>query len=227
MILIVRLGYRSARTPSGAASNMLVNLREGFRYVRDRRLIVGTLAVTVVLNFWGFAYITMVPVIGEEVLGLSPFPIGLLMSIEGLGALAGALLAAPLFKPIAYTRLYLSSSFVFLFAVLAFGMSTWFPASLAFNFICGVSLAGFAVMQSTIMFLSAHPEVRSRVMGVLTVCIGVGPLGMLHLGWLADWLGAAVAIQIMAIEGIVALAVTALIWPEMYRATDPSPGPAS
>ena len=31
----------------------------------------------------------------------------------------------------------------------------------------------------------------SRVMGVLTVCIGAGPLGMLHVGWLADWLGAA------------------------------------
>jgi hypothetical protein len=60
-------------------------------------------------------------------------------------------------------------------------------------------------------------------MGLLTVCIGAGPLGMLHLGWLADWLGAAAALQVMALEGLVALALVALIWPEMRRATELTP----
>jgi MFS family permease len=142
------------------------------------------------------------------------------MSIEGLGALLGALLVAALFKPIAYTRLYLFSTFGFLLGVLGFGLSTWAPLSLTFNLFCGLCLAGFSVMQSTIMFLAARPEMRSRVMGVLTVCIGAGPLGMLHLGWLADWIGAATAVQVMALEGLVALVLTALIWPELWRATD-------
>ena len=52
-------------------------------YLRELQMIV---------NLWGFAYITMVPVIGERVLGLSAALIGVLMSIEGLGALIGALL---------------------------------------------------------------------------------------------------------------------------------------
>ena len=42
-------------------------LREGWRFTRARRVIVGALAVTVIVNLWGFAYITMVPVIGERV----------------------------------------------------------------------------------------------------------------------------------------------------------------
>jgi predicted MFS family arabinose efflux permease len=162
----------------------------------------------------------MVPVIGERVLGLSAFPIGVLMSIEGLGALLGALLVGPFSKPHAYTRIYLVSSFVFLLAVLGFALAAWFPLSLALTLICGVSLAGFSVMQATIMFLAARPEMRSRAMGVLTVAIGAGPLGMLHLGWLADRLGAAAAVQIMAAEGLIALALIALIWPEVWRATD-------
>jgi hypothetical protein len=49
---------------------------------------------------------------------------------------------------------------------------------------------------------------------------------MLHLGWLADWLGAAAAVQVMALEGLVALALTALIWPETWRATDLAPAAA-
>ena len=223
--LMLRVRYRSTRF-EGQARNILGTLGEGWRFVRARRVIVGTLMVTVVVNFWGFAYISMVPVIGERVLGLSAFPIGVLMSVEGLGALLGALLVGPFSKPHAYTRIYLLSSFVFLLGVLGFALSDRFPLSLALNLICGVSLAGFSVMQATIMFLAARPEMRSRVMGVLTVAIGAGPLGMLHLGWLADWLGAAAAVQVMALEGLVALALTALIWPETWRATDLAPPPA-
>jgi predicted MFS family arabinose efflux permease len=186
-------------------------------------VIVGTMMVTLVFNFWGFAYISMVPVIGERVLGLSAFPIGMLMSIEGLGALLGSLAVVRWFRPQAYTRVYLYSSFGFLAAVLGFGLSGWFPLSLVLNMLCGITLAGFSVMQSTIMFLAARPEVRSRVMGVLTVCIGAGPLGMLHLGWLADRLSAATAVQVMALEGLAALLLVAVIWPEMRRSADLTP----
>jgi hypothetical protein len=49
---------------------------------------------------------------------------------------------------------------------------------------------------------------------------------MLHVGLLADWLGAAAAVQLMAAEGLAALAVTVLLWPEMRRATDLAPGAA-
>ena len=69
IVLILRIRYR----PPGFGSDrgaILSTLREGWRYVRARRLIVGVLMVTAVANFWGFAYITMVPVIGEQVLGL-------------------------------------------------------------------------------------------------------------------------------------------------------------
>jgi MFS family permease len=225
LVLVLRLAYRSTRF-EGQARDVLGTLREGWRFVRARRVIVGALMVTVVVNFWGFAYISMVPVIGERVLGLSAFPIGVLMSVEGLGALLGALLVGPFSKPHAYTRIYLISSFIFLLAVLGFALSELFPLALALNLVCGISLAGFSVMQATIMFLAARPEMRSRVMGVLTVGIGAGPLGMLHLGWLADWVGAAAAVQIMALEGLVALALTALIWPETWRAADLAPPPA-
>ncbi len=222
MVLLLRVDYRSTRF-EGQARDIVGALREGWRFVRARRVIVGTLMVTVVVNFWGFAYITMVPVIGERVLGLSAFPIGVLMSIEGFGALMGALLIGPLTKPRAYTRTYLISSFAFLLAVLGFALSDWLPLSLGLNLICGISLAGFSVMQATIMFLVARPEIRSRVMGVLTVAIGAGPFGMLHLGWLAEQIGAAAAVQVMALEGLVALALTAAVWPETWRAGELAP----
>jgi hypothetical protein len=53
---------------------------------------------------------------------------------------------------------------------------------------------------------------RSRVMGVLSVCIGTGPLGFLWLGWLADRIGAPEATAITGAMGLAALAATWPLW---------------
>jgi MFS family permease len=218
-ILIVRLAYRSASSGRPVAS-LTAMLAEGWRYTRSRRLIVGALAVTVIVNLWGFAYITMVPVIGDEVLNLSPALIGALMSTEGLGALIGALLVARRDRPHRYTQIYTGSSLAFLVGVLAFALSRSFPLSLTLILLCGIGIAGFAVMQSTITFLAAPASMRSRVMGLLTVCIGAGPIGTLHVGLLADWLGGANAVALIALEGLIALGLAALVWPELVRPVD-------
>jgi MFS family permease len=218
-LLIVRLAYRSASARAASASFRAM-LGEGWRFTRSRRVIVGALAVTVIVNLWGFAYITMVPVIGERALALSPAMIGLLMATEGLGALIGALLVARFGRPGRYTQIYLGSSLVFLLGVLAFGLSRSFALSLALLLLSGIGIAGFSVMQSTIFFLAAPAAVRSRVMGLLTVSIGAGPIGMLHVGLLADWLGAANAVALIAAEGLIALALVALLWPELRRGVE-------
>ena len=72
-------------------------------------------------------------------------------------------------------------------------------------------------MQSTLTFLGASPEMRNRAMGVLTICIGTGPIGFLHMGLLADWLGAQTAMIVVAVEGLVMLALALLVWPEARR----------
>jgi hypothetical protein len=67
-------------------------------------------------------------------------------------------------------------------------------------------------MQATIVYRSAPPQLRSRVLGVLSVCIGVGPIGFIHLGWLADTIGAQRAIAAIGIEGLIALLLTRRFW---------------
>ena len=65
----------------------------------------------------------------------------------------------------------------------------------------GLAGACFSAMQSTLSYLNALPEYRSRVLGVLTLCIGTGPIGFLHVGWLAETFGAPVALIVTASEG--------------------------
>lgn len=197
---------------------LLANIREGLRYVRENRTILGTLAVTLFLNFWGFAYLGMVPVIGKEELGLGAAAVGLLMSAEGMGAFAAALVIAWRVRPQHYTRLYFWGSALFLASVLTFANVGGFAPALAALLVAGFGFAGFAAMQSTIILAATPPPLRSRAMGVVSVCIGAGgPLGILHVGLLADWLGAPGAVTVSAVEGLAALALAAWLWPELLR----------
>ncbi len=205
-VLVLQIVYRQAR-PVGTAASLIAMLAEGWRFAKAERLILGALAVTVIVNLWGFAYITMVPVIGQRVLHLTPALIGVLMSTEGFGALLGALLVGRTDRPGRYTQIYTLSSLLFLLAVLAFALSSLVPLSFALILVCGIGIAGFSVMQSTILFLAAPAHLRSRLMGLLTVAIGAGPIGMLHVGLLANWLGAPNAVALIALEGLVALGV--------------------
>lgn len=216
--LLIRPLIYQAQT-SNASVGFLSTLIEGWQTVRSSRIILASLAITMVVNLWGFAFISLIPVIGEHQLGLSAIMIGFFASTEGLGALIGSLLVGLYARPPYYTRLYLYASSLFLLTVLSLGFSSLPALSFVLMLMAGLFIAGFAVMQSTITFLASPPETRARVMGVLTVSIGTCPIGMLHVGFLADTFGAGSAIVIMAIEGLIAIALVALFWPELRRET--------
>ncbi len=76
----------------------------------------------------------------------------------------------------------------------------------------GFGSSGFGIMQATLVYLAAPPDMRSRVMGVLSVCIGIGPVGFLLLGGMAERIGAQAATVTMGVEGMLALALTYRWW---------------
>jgi MFS family permease len=213
---IATLSFRPAsETTSG--ESLLRIIADGVRYIRTNRLVTATLVVTMLVNFFGFSYGSMLPVIGEVKLGLSALPIGILASMEGVGAVLGAAAIAFYSRPDLFPRIYAGGSALFLAMILAFSFSSAFAPSLPLLFLGGIGMAGFGAMQSAIVFTATAPAMRRRVMGVLVACIGAGPLGVLHTGLIADWSSADLAIRIAALEGLLALGLCAWVWPELWR----------
>jgi hypothetical protein len=66
---------------------------------------------------------------------------------------------------------------------------------------------------------------RSRLMGLLTVCIGAGPLGILLVGVLADWVGPLWAIDAIAVSGFALVAWAGLAWKRREQAELAKQGP--
>jgi predicted MFS family arabinose efflux permease len=197
---------------SGFAATALTEIIEGLRFVRGNRRLVGVLIITVVYNLFGWPFTSMIPVIAQDHLRLGAEGIGFLASADGAGALCGAIALALFAQPERYRSLYVRSVAFYLATLTGFALAPDLSTAATALVLTGVGSAGFSIMHATIVYRSAPPELRSRILGVLSVCIGVGPIGFIHLGWLADLIGAQSATALIGIEGLLALLLTRPLW---------------
>ena len=191
------------------------DIKTGIRVLREHDFLPGLLVITVIFNVWAFPFISMIPVVGKEVLNLSDALTGLLASAEGAGALVGAI-GLSLFAKSEHSRYY------YVFAVLAFcvfaalfSLSNSFYLSLCLLLIVGLVSAAFGAMQSALVLMNAPEGYERQMMGILAVCIGTAPIGFLHIGLLADLYGANTACTIVAVEGICAMLFAIWRWPKL------------
>ena len=193
------------------------SIRDGLIQARDNKSVLGVLLITIILNFFGYSFISMVPVIGASKLDLSPVSIGFLSSMLGAGALINLLILAVCAKPNFFMRYFLGGTLTLLVTIVFFSITPWFGIALAVLFLGGLGEAGFSSMQATIAFTTTSPEARSRIMGLIVVCIGFGPIGVLHTGLMANWLGADIAIGVIALEGLITTLICLWLIPALRR----------
>jgi predicted MFS family arabinose efflux permease len=210
-VVAVRVRHRNATSPS-SATGVLNRMIEGFVLVRRDPRLSGTMVITVIYNTFGWPFTSMIPVIGQDNLGLGAAGIGLLASMDGVGAFCGAIVIALYAKPPHFARLFICGVALYLLMLPVFALAP-IPSLAGFVLLLtGVANSGFSIMQATLVYLAAPPEMRSRVFGVLSVCIGVGMIGFLHLGWLAGLIGATWAIVTIGLEGLLAMLLTRHWW---------------
>jgi len=196
---------------SGSVS-VLGRMAEGLRAVRGDPRLVGILTITVIFNIFGWPVTAMVPVVAQQVLGLGTEATGLLASMDGVGSFCGAITLALAARPAWYKWLYVGGMGSYLVGVVCFA---WAPVTALAGlllFCIGFAQSGFSTMQPTLLYLATPTELRSRVLGILSVAIGTGPIGFLHTGLLADAIGVQWATCLTGAEGLLALALTRRWW---------------
>ena len=193
------------------------SLREAIHYVRRRPMLIGLLYATIVMNLSVFPYQQFIPAIGRDHLGVGAGLVGLLAAADTVGVLtaAGALAIA---RNIQYHgRLFVGACLTIILVVILFAWSPWY--AFAFVVLVGMGLGQgcFMSVQSPIMMLWSPPEMRGRMLGLMSICIGAGiPLGTLAIGGMASALDTRWAIFISALAGLV-LYLPAIIFTPLVR----------
>jgi len=208
VISALRLQHRNNVAPV-AGGAVLGPIIEGLLLARRDKRLVGVLTITVSYNIFGWPFTSLIPVIGQDSLHLAPGGIGVLASMTGVGSFLGAAAIALWARHRHFTRLFVGAVLGYLTLMMGVALAPEAFLAGAALLATGLANSGFSVMQATLIYLAAPAEMRSRLYGVLSLCIGSGLIGFMNIGLMAEWIGAPDATIVSGIEG---LAVMALTW---------------
>jgi MFS family permease len=186
--------------PDDESPSLVSEMRAGLRLVGQTPTLASVLGVTALVNFFHFAYFPIVPVIAQRV-GASPFATGLMAAATGAGMAVGAMIVLRfnVRRGAAYV-VGATGAFVFLIGFGAFDRYWLVFASL---FVASSFVGMFASTQGALVMTSVEPAMRGRAMGLLSMAIGVLPLGMILLGEVSELVGAPTALIISNLIGLV------------------------
>ena len=205
----------------------LAAIREGLAFVWRRPVVLGCMTLDMFAVIFGGAT-ALLPIYAKEILSVGPRGYGLLTSSLEAGALIAAL-TMMLMKPVQSAgRVLLIAVSFYGVATIVFGLSRWFPLSLAAYVIAGMADQVSVVMRSTAIQLSTPDALRGRVSSVNLLFISASnQLGAAESGFVAALTTAPFAVVSGGLGCL--LVVTMIAWriPELrgYR-VEPAPHPA-
>jgi MFS family permease len=179
-------------------------IAEGLAFATTKPVILLVYGLTVVTNFFAFSYSGLIAPLGIGAFKVSPVLVGLLAAAEPLGALMGGAMIAGGIVRMDRRLAFGGGAAVFLVALIAMSLSPSYWLAFMAMVAGGFGTAGYTNMQTTLMLTEAPPEMRSRLMGIVTVGIGTAPLGVLTSGLLAVQFGPRLAVLGMAVAGLAA-----------------------
>lgn len=181
--------YRARRTP-GAATRMLAEIREGFRWFWGSRMLRALAFLVTLQNLVFTAGYSLLVLYAQDRLGLSEIGYGLLISAGALGGLLGAVAADSAGKRYGTGRIIVLSIVLTGLAFLVLGVTYQTPVAALM-----LALNSFSVTLSVTLILALRQtlipdDLLGRVTSVYRfLVIGAAPLGSLAGGLLARQYG--------------------------------------
>ncbi|HYN88631.1 MAG TPA: MFS transporter, partial [Ardenticatenaceae bacterium] len=180
--------------------SVLEDIGAGLRALRDDERLRTLLGAALTLGFSGGIIGTLYGVYGLRELGLSPFVLGVVIGLGGVGALAGSFLAEPAGRRFGYGRA-MTGAMVF-GAVLQFGIplargALSVPLLVVAQILGDVGMSIFAIHERTLRQAITPDRLLGRVNASQQFLLGlVLPVGALCGGWLGERFGLRTAIAI-------------------------------
>jgi predicted MFS family arabinose efflux permease len=188
------LFIRGQFSSQAAREPFVRSMRAGLHYAWGHAPVRQLLMLSVIVEMFGFAHYTMVPVIARDVLRVGATELGWLSSVAGIGAVMGTVGIAALgdFKNKGGVLMGVTASAGV--GLLAFALSPWYALSLGLSLLVGAALTSYDVLMHALFQLISSDAVRGRVFSLYVLTFGFHPLGGFLAGTLATFASAPVAV---------------------------------
>ena len=200
------------------------SLGDVVRAAFSHRQLLGMLFITIMINGLAFPARQFVPAIGRDHLSVGETLVGVLAAAESVGQLVTAVVLASVGTVRYHGRIFAIGAFSVMITSTIFVWSPWYAVTFAILVLSGIGLSCFGTMQGAITMRSSPPEMRGRMVGLQSLCIGIGtPPGVLLMGWLGDVIGIQTSVTLNAVACIAISLPALFVTPLVTRPSQPPP----
>jgi len=189
---------------------------EGLRFIVENSVFLFLIGMAFFNSFFGLAYVSMMPVFTREILQIGADGQGVLLSINGTGALIMTLLIGLRSDLCHRGSVLIGGAVMFGFSIVAFALGAQYIGS---YLLAGLCMFAMGVFSSTYMIsvlsslqIMVPDDMRGRVMGFYGITYNIMPLGGLFAGSIAGVMGTSFAVSL---GGILVLAFA--LGPAMFN----------
>ena len=198
--------------------SIIENLKGGFSYVKGNPFLFGLLTVAFIVNLTAYPLNnTLLAVIARQVMNIDAAGLGWLMGTYSAGGLVGSIIIGYFSTMERAGRAMIVGSILWHIGILVMAYMQWFAISLPVLFFVGISQS-FAMVTMAMMLLKyTSEEMRGRVLGLRQLAVYGLPVGVLISGFVAENVGASLALIFNGVLGLFILVFAILKWPEMLN----------
>lgn len=191
--------------PPLTAGSPVHGMLEGLRYIRATKKVSTLIKFIAVFSILGVPYITLMPVVARDLLGLDAAGYGLLLSSLGVGGLSGALALAAVGGRVPRGKLLVASAYTYAFLLIMFSLVRVAWLAYPILLVTGFSMIVTNAVANSMLQSLVPDQFRGRLMSVYSlISVGLGQvLGAFAGGAVAgavgvDWaIGGGAAIMLM------------------------------
>jgi MFS family permease len=216
IIYAIVLGLiKGKQLPLAEKSDTWDSLVEGFKFMRDTRVILAAITLDMFAVLFGGA-VALLPIYATDILHVGPQGMGIMRAAPSIGALLMAFLLAHL-PPMKHAgRTLLLAVAGFGVCTIVFGLSSWFWLSVLMLAVLGGLDNISVVIRGTLLLTQTPNEMRGRISGVNSIFIGISnQLGGFESGFAAALFGPVISVVGGGVGTILVVLAAAKYWPEM------------
>ena len=184
----------STSTPGGERRSMGAGLVEFFRELGANRPLLILFVVTGAVEVFGFSFLTALPDLAVDRLGLDAAGLGILHASRSAGGIIGGIVMAMAGPSRKLGVIWLAMVAAFGMEVMALGLAPILPVAVVVTMTIAFCAVASDVLTQSMMQLAVPGALRGRAMGAWQVAVGFSPIGHLEMGLLAGAVGTAGAL---------------------------------
>ncbi|MBN1382133.1 MAG: MFS transporter [Deltaproteobacteria bacterium] len=194
MYALVFLGFLNITEPGGRVERDGItgfrSMIDGVAYIRNNPVLPVLLALSLAPIMLGLPYQALMPVFAKKVFHVGPGGLGMLMMVNGIGALVGSLVIASLRNLQRPGLVQLTLGMLFGLSLVVFSSNEHYLVALIMLFFVGGVSAAYLSLNASLIMQKSDSRYHGRVMSIYMLTFSALPLGNMFISLLADAFGA-------------------------------------